>query len=1119
MTIPSLARALLSGIGAPTRNASSALNIGLNSLLLDDTRLDIAAHDRLDVVFPTGVQSLVADPYTFRYVGTPDGFIMFKDDIIRVHSIDSSNKLAFRYQIKWSSSLFNTNSVEDLLFVGPQLILLLTSNKKIILIDYESGDTLFIFDLPFEFQSIHRIGTSNLFALYNSSCYFAIVQLNETNSTIEMVNDNQVIYLDFTPITSIKLPNDHLCVIGKRGNYKVFQFNEQLSILIEIADKSLKLTLLSLQFGDPAFGKIIKIENFNNSNSTWIVIQEQGWVIYQFSLMKIIEVISSPLLSSFESLVQLNNAFIIHMISGEMMLIADGNVQLISEKAIAIFCSNDTLWGLFKREETYLLKSFNIVSLSWIYGFDFSLNTDANGGATNITEGEFQIVSINKDSKTKFALKDLNGVQLCEFNQFKKPIRKVIDLRNVVTNSTKESNYLLVIESDLNITVLEFSVSFGELINSFPIKMENVSNVFYYEKINCLEFTDSHGASTLLNVKSLSRIDSTLKNKSKLNKILIFHIDDLSLSSNEIQNINNWNFSDNSTIIPLTLILNEPRYLCQLQTTFENKDWIGIRMDQLIITDLSIDYLKSPELALLYYVANSKLIPNWNLSISTSPHFMKAICQFCLSLDHQLRRVAFSFLEAILKEATGTDGLNDIYKKSIKVLNDPSSNQKDKLFNSLILGMIVSVDHSLYDKKVSTILMHYLITHLVTLDERVCEFAFIILLRLNDLILEKFKENPFDLTDFFKHIFELRSEFLLARSKRCFNSLKVSTDYIDSIFTENGSIMSIIIGHILSNEEYSLKTKLDVVDYLNYLCIEKRDILNGDFLLVTVNSMVCFLNYLVVKSTHIPDSTWEQLNLLFNIISNCFVEWLDVSIDLNKASQLDLKYLFAQHHSHSHKKSLELLLAVDLGYEYIANIYSFDTISMKWSLKLLKSTNKQLQILDNASSPQSMQDVSDVIQKIHQSLGQPVQRYILPCFSRKKNKVSIVDVQTMEILLWDLTKPPQADSLGVELLMDDNVPLKVPDFNMVALQSLWNKASLSKRFAGVDLMTAVSTFTRDENSNVYQPIGKVWFGDLLANYLSVFSDITYSDLRVRFDPDDKLLLELKEKPIFVYNVF
>lgn len=1106
MPFPSLASALVRGIATSDQLQSNSIN--LNSLSFDQSThpdLNLPIFNQFDVVFPQGVQERLIDPLNYQFVGTSNGFIAFKTDLIRVYTIIKSN-LILNYQIKISPSVFNLESIQKLIYLtinGGEFILILTSNKLIKLIDYKTGDLIHSLKLPFDYQHLHQIGDSHLFSLYNSSCYFSIVNLDLAKLTLSSVD---VTYLNFTPITTIQLPNGHLCIIGKRGNYEVFQFNDQLQILIEIKDESLISKLLAIKFGDPNYGKIISFNNLNDSRSTWILIQELGWVIYRFDTMRIHELISSPLISNFENLIQLNSAFFIQMTNGQLMVVSDGNVQLINTNVLTIFKSNELLWGMFKKDESgYELKLFNSNSLSWGQEIDFSpVENNNHHNLTNITEDGLTLIS-NPNFNSRVCLKNANdGEPLCEFNGFKEPIRKIIDLRNVITS--KEFNYMLVLDSDFNVSVLEFNSEFTNLSRRLLIKTPLISNVVYYEKINFLEFNESNADPILLNVSSMSILDSPLNNKSKLNRVMIFNMDDLINDSKQMQTINNWNYTNDTTILPLKTILNELDFNLKLINTFKENQWVGIRDEHIVITNLNtVNDVISPELALLFFIATGELTPNWK-SLLDSNHFITKLCQFCLNLDYQTSEISMEFMKKILLNAMNSKGLIHLFQKSLRILNSSSSTELEKLYNSLILGLIVSIDHNLYTGNVSSTLMKYLIDNLLTLDERICQFIFHILLKLNDLIFDKFKTNPFNLVLFFKHIFELRSEFLLNKSKRCFNSLKISTDYIDKIFIENPKILTIIIGSILVNEDYPLKSKVSVIDYLNYLILEKRDHLDQLFILITTNSLIVFLQQLKTPHTHITEDLWEHLNLLFNIMSNCFTQWMDIKLDMNKSNQLDLKYLL-----HHHKKRAMLVSTLDFDLGYIGIISKFD--DSIWSTQLLKrSPYGKLKIIDGP--PDDNPSVKINVKKI---LGEPVNRYQSPILA--DGKVAIMDTKLLEILIWDLKATPIQDMLDVEILKDENVPLKVPNFHLLALQSIWNGAELTEKFSSVGLMTVVSECNQqDDGPNVLIPLGKVCFGDLLANYLQVFNEIKYQDLHIVWEMDNRLLLQLDSKTIFVYNV-
>lgn len=1091
MAIASLAAALATGLVSPTLTPP----LDLTCLSLDHSEHVLSRSEAFDVVFPDGVEPFPVNPLGCIYQGTPNCLITYNSDTIRVYS--SLDHLKLAYQVKTTPSVFTTHVILQLQYVeyqGQSYIMILLSSKQLRLLDFTTGSLLTILDLPFNYARLQQIGSSNLFALYNASTYFTIVSLGCNG---ELVLSN-VKYLSFTPVTTIQLPNDHLCIIEKRGNYVTLQYNRDLQMLIEITDMLLMSTFQGGLFGDPAYGNIVRFEALKGSSSSWVLIQELGWVVYQFDAMSITELISSPLVSSYESLVQLDSAFYVLMTNGMVMVVGEGNVQLVSPEVseldtskrtpFSIFTYNNTLWGVFSDYSDCFLCPFDSKTLTWTYFVPFSCPRDSTRSIT-ISDAEFTLVC----KAGKATLHNADS-KLCSFNIAHGYVRKLIDLRSAVLGP---ACYLLALHDDLSMILLEFTNDYTVSGRTFPIKMP-VSSVFYYEEIHTLEFVCSK-QSLLLDVRTLSVLDTPLKDPKGLSKIIIFHAKE-SEKQQELRDVDCWNGAMHTTVVPLKEVMENSTYIAKVAKELKNQGWLGIRDHQTTITNLAAP-IKSPELALLQFIATGVLVTDWK-SCLDSTHFIVRLCQLAMCADYQLGESAIEFLKHLMERAVNTDMLHSLFQQSLRALNS-SLSESDKLQNSLILGLIVSADHNLYTPKVSSLLMRFLVGNLLTLDERICHFTFHILLKLNGLILERFKSNPFDLVAFFKHILELRSEFSKGKSKRSFNSLKVSTEYIDSVFAQNPTVLTIVIGAILANNANSLKTKAAVVDYLNYVILETREQLDETFVLLIVNSLVAFIQEI---PSHVDQELWDPLNLLFNIMGNCFSPYMTMAFGATPTGQVCLDNLLKHRHG---KATVVITVGFELG--YVGQLIQLE--DKKWEVTLLKRPSTPMQILDGPINS------SDVRSKVRSILGKHNSRYLSPALSQNCHQLAIIDTSTLEILVWDLLEAPAVDTLDVEILKDDSIPLKVPSFNLIALQAIWARSELTHCFAGADLTAVVSQFpTPACRPEALIPLGKLCFGEILLNYSQVFTDVTYDDLALVWDAPARLVLHLRDKPVFVYNL-
>ncbi|GMM31570.1 hypothetical protein DAMA08_043150 [Martiniozyma asiatica (nom. inval.)] len=1151
MPIPSLALALSTGFSngyfhsdyTPKHSQNSSPDM-IN--LHDDNakvHLDQKLNLNLTVAFPEFVDVCLVlrgklDSYSWIVTGWAEGVIVYLNDTIRIYAF-ISDRLFLKRIIKISNSQFKLTRIVHLINVAfnngadGDWLLYITDDNNVNLMDLASGLLLQKIKLPFEFIKLEHISGSNLVSLFGTSSYYSVLEFDHLVQRLILY---PLVYLNFQPVTHLLTNKNELFIVGGNGQYEIYHCTFGKGIVKE----KQQYLHLNVPLGCPSYGKIVSINRISTNSAEkenkdkyiadaencWLVLQKYGYVLFKLTTKgRVINITHSPLESISETFFHLKNSFAIIMNNGDILHHENGISKKINGcKAIYIFKSLGMLWGMFRVSDSFILKSLNLQSGNWSDQSYPLVKVNGESNLTKLITEEFDIVS----NRSVAYLKDKNGSIKCKFNGFDSPLQKVINLSFII-QSEFNSHYLLVVDTELNMEILEFAQNFTQLKRRLAVKYSSgiISNVFYFENLNILQFIDDSGNSKSVNMNSMNICipNNTFEN---LSKIVVFQLDDLNLNlnSNEVLTLTDLIFADEFKLVPLEIILEDPLWFEKLKIILSNWEshWIGITScdsNQLVFYHLiANEFDLSPELLLLYIIVSPDRVDSICHFLKAKPppnKFIDKLSLFCLNSNPTVANSAHLLLKSLLSPQSSSDQqrLNILFANTLSLLNKANVSEMSNICGILILSICISENPNFYTKDVSRVFMKFLTGYLPGLDKTLSSIIFSALGKIGLLLFENYASDCFDIFQFFKQVLELRSKFITSNDKRSFDGLTICTNYLNSLFEKESITMCIIMGTILSSDKFNANSKISVVDYLNYLFLEKVQWLGSIDLLLLLNSLVVYLDQLYklhILHKKSDDSIWEHLNLILNIMINCLPRYLNVT--LNSASHepvsniIDLKYILTA------QLNIRIVLLLDVEsteLDYCGVIFSLD--KNQWHVTLLKNSRKGLKLLDG------VEDSESSIESVKKVLGH-TQRYQLPCFSTTAKQFALFDFERLDILIWNFNEKLENDAVSVELLVNDSIPLKVPDFHLLFIQIIWNELQAKKRFQSSHLMSLLSAFQLEMNENsskVAQPSGKVCFGDLLNNYKEVFDSIGYEHLGLEWGDDNRFMLKLHERIIFVYS--
>ncbi|KAG0685258.1 hypothetical protein C6P40_004889, partial [Pichia californica] len=270
------------------------------------------------------------------------------------------------------------------------------------------------------------------------------------------------------------------------------------------------------------------------------------------------------------------------------------------------------------------------------------------------------------------------------------------------------------------------------------------------------------------------------------------------------------------------------------------------------------------------------------------------------------------------------------------------------------------------------------------------------------------------------------SKFFNDKSKRNFQNFQNFNNFLNSLLKQDLIEFSIIMFTIIENENYEIDFKKNVIDYIIYIILDKSEELELEInfkliIYLLVNSILSFLSNLnnnkfnkFNKILENDDLFWEKINLLFNILNNKFSNLIVVNNGNNDWKEIIYNKEINQ------KVDICILLDI-LG--YIGIIYSKN--GENWEMKLMKNSKNSINKLDKEIGNNGV-DIKEIQLKLKDNI-----RIKNPIFFDKSRKIALININKLSIEIWDLENKDfiYQDNMNIEVLKNDSIPLKIPDFN------------------------------------------------------------------------------------------
>lgn len=1015
-------------------------------------------------------------------------------------------------------------------------VLILSNAKVLHIIDPLSGSILDSKKLSFQFTSIKQVislpTNSNITLFLHTNGSFC--QLIDLDVDFSISLKTSLIYLDFWPISILSLDSSLFYIFSSLGSYQILLFNSSdCSLSSTSSDK--KLNLL-----DRKYGKLIDIKYFNNDNNTFIFIQEKGWITYQFitfskksinkSLNNLSLMISSPLSSNFDKIIQFNKKSLILMNDRSLILLSNNNIHPIesnlNDELLDMWMDfkNNRILGLFNinglnKQINYL----NTDTLSWD-SFN-SINKELSCSNIIYQDETFEIIN-NKFNR--LILKNTNNnCELCTLFNFNINHIKIIDL-NPVINLFDSFQYFLILDSVGNCQLFVFNNDTSKIVRIFN-PLPKIKTVSYYDGDKILLFKDEDNKTVFINI-----LNFEISSKVKLNSKSNFQIYNLTDQLNQFDT----DYFFNIDIVSFDELI-------QYNVTLKENTWVGIRTNQQsLFFKFSLDLLaQSPELFLTYSILNKNIDSNIISEITKLDNqlllnYINKIANFCLSNNTLMIEYSINILHTLM--------LHDL--QIINLLLENCLKDDVSLVNTILLTFYISISHKQLIYPTDKIL-HNIITYMLDLNFKICEICIDVLkkieikdYRINDNA-DSTNPDDFDLIIFFNELFKIRSLFFNDSKKRNFKSFEKCTEFFNHVMENEIFDGFVIMCTIIENPLFELEDKRHVIDYINYFLIEKNEVLENNencvlILFILINSIFSLLSIMSNHELHSSDEFWETLYLLLNLLSTKFKEFFAINCNENNWKDVLLN-----------KKELSVCLILN-EHGYYGVMY-IKKVNNEWSLIPLKSSKSQLTNLDKGN--QCIDNVD--IKKIKDRLASGgVQNLMIKCpvVFQKLDVVAILNMNKLSIEVWrsnnDHNDELLRDNITIQILKDNLIPLKVPDFNLILLQLIWAKLNYtsteSPTINGSIFTTLVHEFQRQisipptspksgkitpnaglwfsdqsyldtEGAFVAEPYGEFSFAILLQEYLNVFPQLNNSSVSIR-EESGQLALVLEGKPVFVW---
>lgn len=1192
MQIPSIATALSSSLTSISSCKSTDLKANPFGDDADDDHL--VKHDRetiksrrasnmlskpFDMLVPGNVSNQLA--YNFIRQYTPTSIIeSYSDGIILINNATNSIYLYDYDSLQLSKIIKLSNSPKIIeVKVISNLLLLLTDDHQLILFDPISCTTLFKLQFSYHFTTFKKIINLDnssmsgqvILALYTSSSCTQLVNVDLINLRLSLLSP--LIYLPFWPIAFLSIESTFFYFFNSLGEYQVYTIADQEFTLLSTIKNSILLT--------SEYGKLKDIKILNDSDS-FIFLQENGWTIYQYqqlivsddkkipkltnSLNNLQTVISSPLSSSFEKLIQCGNNSYILMTDRNLTLISGNHIRFIESTGMPLLDiilnrKTSNVIGIFNT--TFKHKSLKEISTGKLNWIDINVPSTVMIDKTPkliYSDSNFNIIG----ESDRMILKNLNGLEIGTLFDLDPSFIHIIDLNWIIPPRNESLKYFLLYDAKCSFQLIILNSDITLLLNTIKISSYKNSNGFYsvcyFDREGILEFCDEEGKYVTLDIYDLQLSNKTLLNSTN-SKFIIFDSTGINIEKQHRNTIYCGDIFDSLNKVHVKE-LKDHKEIFDFSMLLDK--WIGISdNNQTVFHKIDPQNLfNSPELFLLYTTITKDLDLNMiDLLIKSDNHlftYVTSLTHF-ITLDNSLlSESAISILYSLLLKDNQI--VDTLYDKCIL-------NGSKKLENIILMIFCISIDHNLIAKYNTRQIFNYIVDYVLLMNERICEICIDVLSKLSfeDFLLNEgdgeLGTKNFDLIEFFKNFFFIRSVFFNDKGKRNFKNFQRCNNFLDSLLEDNLIEFCTILFTIIESDNYGIENKKNVLDYIIYVFLEKIELIKSNedctmVLYLLINSLISYLSqneHKYNKKLKNNDSFWESISLLFNILSTNFKYLIAIK---QNGTWKELVY------EDDKKISICLVLNI-LG--YVAIIYR-KMGKGGWQIQPMKSSEANIPRLDTeiGNSEVDIKAIRNKLMKNEMNANGMLLNITNPIFLNSYTKIGLINLNRLSIQVWNLEEEGYRDNLGIDVLRNESIPLKVPDFNMLLLQYVWARISSdsqnthsrdkekridNERFTKIverlhsELVhkaksTPVSSpltspkrkfsgFTElpySDLETVSEPVGELQFGFLLESYLGVFPALRGSDVEVAVFPaapaageaSVQLQLLLQKRAVFLF---
>ncbi|VEU20736.1 DEKNAAC101612 [Brettanomyces naardenensis] len=986
-----------------------------------------------------------------------DRIVFAVNNTIRGYKKGPKGKFEIDRMIKFPNLDYTDVRINFLAFFKdfPSLMACLQGDRYLSVI--ESGSIVATIDLELKFQRLSILGNS--IVVFGDSSYIIIVTYKDYTMT-----KSEVLYVDSWPCGFIR-HRSYYYVIDSKGRYAIYRLKDDGELIQ--TDKKLMAGILNGEIGDRDYGRIVLIHEIgDNNNNRWIAVQETGWTIYQLSQSgsRFNQMMSSPLTSKFERLIETEAAeFGILMSNGDVMYANEGGVTLVNGeggegKPVDCFGVDRDLYGVFsyRKDSCWELRIRKLVN--------------DKEGLLN-WEDEYSVLAKFSQSCRQYYLD--NEISIGRGNllmirkgseeecvgKFDNKISKVID-----ATSTVGRGCLIVIGSG-EITILLLSDHL-RLLHRLNVSISMIRSINFIEGTGVLEFSNGK----IVKYSDMNTLNSGAAPKDPT-RIAIFQSSDEPIVLGDAPCIlNNWLLRRPLKIYPFEYLL-QRRDLMEMIGGLKEDRWVSILTPGATVSyRLPLEGNISAEMMLIHCcLQDEDSLPLSHSSIPLLPQLSKLVLQ----CDKSISDIAFDTIDKLFLHASKTSSEFALQVFDIwfgKMINRDKDDES-VFYSTLLIGLCVAnndTDNEIefFDEEVAEGLLRSIVDLLVDDDDRKSAVMLKLLIRLGYRIVKH--PHLIDPLELFKVILDLRSKTMEKRRLELFDSC---CQYLDSLYLEDPSFVTILLARMVMIDT------IPALEYLNYLLIERSQQLTSSHMVIMVEALLNLVN----------KNTDEQVEELLHLTASILASHFNRLLCLNGSG-----------------KGMEVCIfleTMNLGY-----------------VGVIMRNQQYIYLVGGEFEGQKDSDVS-IEATLKDKMGTS-SSITNPKFSDDNLKVAALNFDHYCICLWDIKKPNRTllSQVDVKVLKNDEIPLKVPNFDLQFIQSFWNSHKFSDRFLKTKLMDVVGEFNEEDDTiMVVTEKRTIPIANVLYKYMKVFEDIRWSDVDLEWIGNEKIGLKLRGNIIFTYD--